>query len=99
MLPITQSQLREDRGHVLLRECVAGDSARDEQVLHRAQLIFHTVLMSDVNNRREVLFAEAMYVGSIPTNFAFGRPRQTTDDAQQAGLAAAVGTANLDELA
>src|SRR6266850_2586933 len=53
--------------------------------------------MSDIGERAKIFLAERTDVLIIPTHFALSRLRQTAEDAQQAGLAAAVSSSYFDQ--
>src|SRR6267378_6771100 len=53
--------------------------------------------MRDISDRSKIFLAERTDVLSIPTHFALGRLRQTAENAQQAGFAAAVSSPYFDQ--
>src|SRR6185369_659683 len=75
----------------------SGARVRNSQILHGAKLILDRVLMTKVGNHSAVFFAQRSNVLSLPVDFAGCRSRQYAQDSQEAGLAAAIWPAQLDQ--
>src|SRR5688572_21395666 len=73
--------------------------ARYRQVLRRRQLVFHRRRVAEVDQLARVLLPHAPDRLALPAHLARARRQQPAQNAQQAGLAAAVGAGDAQQLA
>src|SRR5712692_6376251 len=90
VLLLAQSHAFQNRLRLVFAYGAPGNAARNAQILNRVQLVLNTILVSDVCDRGKIFLAEAAYVCSIPANLARVRRQQSTNNSQQAGLAASI---------
>src|SRR5262249_30374806 len=78
---------------------VSADSAGNSEILDYAQFILNSVLMRQVCDRVKILVTQRTNCFTVPTHLAGVRMGQSTNDSQKACFAAAVGSAEFDQLA
>ena len=92
----------ELRQRILQDFCFGRNSnqpARDLEIFDRREIVFHRRRVAQVDDLARVFFFQRTDFFATPTHFAFTRREQAAQDAQQAGLAAAVDAGNAQPLA
>src|SRR3982075_3602581 len=76
-----------------------GERASDAQILRGGKVVLHRGCMADVDQLLRVLLAQAPDFRSLPPHCTGGRRQQPAENAQEARLAAAVGSGDAQKLA
>src|SRR5688500_9479049 len=77
----------------------AGNAAGDGEVLGGGELVLHRRRVAEVDEVTGVFLAQRLNGGPVPAHLARARREQAAQDAQQAGLAAAVRAGDAQRLA
>src|SRR6185503_4761693 len=75
----------------LARRRLAGKAAGDREVLRGSQIVLHRGRVSEIDELLRVVLAQVHDLAPSPAQLSFHGGKEAAQDAQQAGLAAAVG--------
>jgi hypothetical protein len=83
---------------VFFRQAFTGDGRTGPQVFQRREVVLHRIAMTEIEHAVAPVIAYRRDRRAAPAQFARLRLRQAAQDAQQTGLATAVGTRDMQQL-